>query len=156
MRVMPARQSHQGPKTRSRGKAFQNRGALPLRNAVGGFSFLIPRQRHTTSQMPAQRLHQERKTHSRTHRFSKQSSPSIALRGGRIFFFISKAKTHNTSDARAAVAPGTENTSTALRDTGRSLIVSFCLHQIHVQNKTSVLALNPLISNESTARSIAK
>jgi hypothetical protein len=25
------------------------------------------------------------------------------------FFFISKAETHNTSDARAAVAPGTEN-----------------------------------------------
>jgi hypothetical protein len=25
------------------------------------------------------------------------------------FFFVSKAETHNTSDARAAVAPGTEN-----------------------------------------------
>jgi hypothetical protein len=25
------------------------------------------------------------------------------------FFFISKAETHNTSDARAAVAPGDEN-----------------------------------------------
>jgi hypothetical protein len=72
------------------------------------------------------------------------------------FSFLFPRQTDNKSDARAAVAPGTENPSTALRDTRISLIVSFCLHQIHVQNKTSILALYPLISKEIAARSIVK
>ena len=155
MRVMRVRRLLRALKTRSRTQRCSTQRSPSIEfKAVGGFLFSFSRQRHTTSQMRVRRLLRALKTRSRTQRCSIQRSPSITQRGGRVSFFTFKAKTHNKSDARAAVAFGTEKPFPSPQSGARPFILSSIRTNVHVENQSSVLALKPLISKETAAHLI--